>query len=47
MWIGIRPRGEGDRDMERQYEESAEATEEGERWPLDSETAPSGGFLVG
>lgn len=47
LWIGIRPRGEGDRDMERQYDESAEAAEEGERWPLDSETAPSGGIFAG
>lgn len=33
--------------MERQYEESAETAEEGERWPLDSGTAPSGGLFVG
>lgn len=41
--MGIRPRGEGEREMVRQYEELGEAAEEGERWPLG---APLGGDVV-
>lgn len=43
--MGMRPRGEGEREMVRQYEEAEEAAEEGERWPF-SAAVPLGGELV-
>ena len=45
--MGIRPIGEGEREMSRQYdEEEGEAAEEGERCPFET-GAEFGGFLVG
>ena len=43
--MGIRPKGEGDRDMSRQLGKEEDAAEEGERKPF--EEAPSGGFSLG
>lgn len=34
LWMGIRPSGDGDREMLRQYEESAGVADVGERCPF-------------
>lgn len=41
--MGIRPRGEGEREMVRQYEDADDSAEEGDRWPF---AVPFGGDFV-